>query len=351
MKEFIQEIRDFLTPKQPASWQTLLLLSLFSSFIAFFTTSIAQNIISSCGWIFLILAAWWFVYEPPIKKALTFPGIFTQIFIGPWIVAALICLFLFGSWGNYGQLTAITPPAFIVWPLLSAVIGLIPNFIKTNGDSKTPEFTWPGKDKRQGMVLFLMSHLLVACWFQFYFLLQGWLSVYPSLLSDDFTSSSFVVRVSNFDRGSPLGKDVLNTAEAQLRSRLEKQTWGEIERWFFENKAQKQWVNDLESDVSKQLTQRWRFFEGQLWDLQGKVTTDRFDTGAMYNVQLDAIWQGPSSQQSGYYLTKTCEITPSRQFYRKAGVTLPSSRVIGRLKCSEVSKPIEIKPDSKPVGT
>lgn len=349
MKELIQDLRKFLTPEQPSSWQTLLLLSLFSVLIAFFTSTPTQNFLASCGWVFLILATWWFIYEAPVKKALTFPGVFTEIFLGPWVVGAMICLFLFGSWGGLGQLTALTPVAFICWAPVSAAIAIAPNFIKTDPATKTPKFTWPKVDLRQGLVLFVLSHLLIACWFQFYFLLQGWLSVYPSLLAESFDHSAFVIKVQRDEKGTTKGKDLLNAAELELRDRLKQQSWGDIERWLFENNRQ-QWVKDLETKVEQQLQKRKPFGENNWWKLRGKVTTDTFDTGAMYNLQLDAVWQGPTSLPSGYYLSKRCELTPKREFFRKRGDLLPETRVVGQVKCKDVTQPIELKPESKATG-
>jgi Family of unknown function (DUF5357) len=345
MKVIFQQFREMLWPDQPASWQTLILLSLFSAFIAFFTTFPAQNIISSLGWVFLILGTWWFVVQEAVKKALTFNLVFSKVFLGSWIVGALICVFVFGSWGRFGTV-ALVPTAFICWPIVSGAIDLLSKFIKTDGETKTPKLALPEVKFRQGMLLFFLSHLLIACWFQFYFLLQGWLSTYPSILADDFSRSAFVYKVQ-FERPSSRGKDILTAAEAALNDRLSKSNWSEIERWLFENQRG-QWVKDLESRVEGQLRDRRLAGEDRWWTLQGQVKGDTFDTGAVYNLQLDAVWQGPSSQQAGYYLRKTCEITPRRTFTRRANSPIPDSRVVGRLKCSPPTDPKNIDPKDKP---
>ncbi|MBC7514923.1 MAG: DUF5357 family protein, partial [Alkalinema sp. FL-bin-369] len=98
MKDLIASFRGFLTPPQSASWQTLMLLSLFSVFIASFLTPMPQGFVSSWGWFFLITSVWWFVYQKDVKNSLTFNSIFCKIFVGPWIVSTLICFALFGIW-------------------------------------------------------------------------------------------------------------------------------------------------------------------------------------------------------------------------------------------------------------
>ena len=220
-----------------------MLLSLFSVVMAAFMSPAVQGIVSSCGWFFLIVAIWWFVHEKNVQSALSFDGVFTKIFLGPWIVASLIVLAVFGSWSGFANLLRVAPSAFICVAPLAALIALAPKFIKSSKE-KTPEFTIPATKDRQGMVLFVLSHLLIACWFQFYFLLQGWLNLYPSLLAEDFGRSSFVVRVQPNIQVSR-GREVLNAAESDLRDRLNNQNWSAIERWLFESKVSNQWTTDL----------------------------------------------------------------------------------------------------------
>ncbi len=337
MKDLVAALRGFLTPSQPASWQTLMLLSLFSVFIALFMTPIPQGFVSSCGWLFLITAVWWFVYEKNVKTALTFNGIFASVFLGPWIISILTCLALFGSWLSFAKLGGITPPMLICIAPLAALITIAPEFIKTNDATKTPEFTFPGAGKRQGMVLFVLSHFLVACWIQFYFLLQGWLALYPTILADDFSRSAFVVRVQPSIQSSR-GKDVLTAAENELRDRFSNQTWGETERWLFETKGNA-WVKELQTSVQKRLKDKPGVGEVNLWQLGAKVSGDTYDSGALYNLGLEATWTGPSADGKAYKVTKNCEVTPTRVFTRRANSSIPNSKMVGKLRCTDVNEP------------
>ncbi len=337
MKDLVAALRGFLTPSQPASWQTLMLLSLFSVFIALFMTPIPQGFVSSCGWLFLITAVWWFVYEKNVKTALTFNGVFSSVFLGPWIVSILTCLAVFGSWISFTKLGGITPPMLICIAPLAALITIAPEFIKTNDATKTPEFTFPGAGKRQGMVLFVLSHFLVACWIQFYFLLQIWLDRYPTILADDFSRSAFVVRLQPSIQSSR-GKDVLTAAENELRDRFSNQTWGETERWLFETKGNA-WVKELQTSVQNRLKDKPGVGEVNLWQLGAKVSGDTYDSGALYNLGLEATWTGPSAEGKAYKVTKNCEVIPTRVFTRRANNPVPNSKMVGKLRCTDVNEP------------
>jgi len=334
MKDLFASLRSFLTPKDLASWQTFMLLSIFSVVMGAFMSSAAQQIVSSFGWFFLIVAVWWFVYGKDVQSALTFNTIFIKVFLGPWIIASLIVLAVFGSWAGFANLSGVAPPAFICIAPLAAMIALAPKFIKSNKD-KTPEFTLPAVKDRQGMVLFVLSHLLIACWFQFYFLLQGWLNLYPSLMAEDFSRSSFVVRLQPNIQVSR-GREVLNAAESDLRDRLNNQNWSAIERWLFESKVSNQWITDLESNVQSRLRNKRGGGEMDLWTLSGKVDADTYDSGAYYNLVLNATWKGPTATQTPYTVSKRCELVPKRTFNRRDKSAIPETKVIGALNCSDV---------------
>jgi hypothetical protein len=334
MKDLFDSLRSFLTPKDSASWQTFMLLSLFSVVMAAFMSPAVQQFVSSFGWFFLIVAVWWFVYGKDVQAALTFNTIFTKVFLGPWIIASLIVLAVFGSWAGFANLLGVAPPAFVCVAPIAAIIALAPKFIKSSKD-KTPEFTIPAVKDRQGMVLFFLSHLLIACWFQFYFLLQGWLNLYPSLMAEDFSRSSFVVRVQPSFQVSR-GREVLNAAESDLRDRLNNQSWSAIERWLFESKVSNQWITDLESNVQSRLRNKLGGGEMDLWSLSGKVDADPYDSGAYYNLVLNATWKGPTATQAPYTVSKRCELIPKRMFNRRTKSAIPEAKVIGTLNCSDV---------------
>jgi hypothetical protein len=332
MKALVQDIQKQLTPPRWDAWQTMLLLAVFSAIMAAIAEPPVENFIASCGWIWLILSVWWFVYEN--KKALTFG----EWFIGPWVVGALIGGF-FAS--NFPIPIAIV---LILWAPLSAGIAILPTFIKSNGTTKEPEWSLPAMGKRQGALILVLTHLLIACWVQFYFLLQNWLTAYPSLQVENLDNSAFV---KNFwpDKAQSRGQTVLQVTEAALKDKLAPMDWPQVERWLLEfNKS----LPELETDVKRRMSNRpFRFAEDQWWGLAGRVI------GGEYDLELRAEWEGPTGDTRGHTVSKVCQINPKTVPVAPKAITvkpnnlkakdvissLPRFRTIAKIQCSAPSEP------------
>jgi len=332
MITILDQIRKRLKAPGWASWQTFISLSVFSVIVAGITNSPIQIIIANLGWLFLVIGIWWFTYDPIVKKKLTFNG----LFIGPWIVGAIMCLWLFGSWDG-----APTPASFISWPPVSALIWSTRRFIKGDPDKKTPTYTVPKPDDRQDIVLMLLSNLIISCWFQLHFLLQDWLIAYPTIRSDDFSRSAFVVKLYPENTSNTGGITLLNAAEQSLKTRLEGKPWADVERWLSPEQLNQE-IPRLAADAQKQMP---RSSENNLWDLRGRVLPD-----SQYTLELQAIWQGPSARTEGYYITKACQISQGRKLGPPAtvdpGSSAPSPR-LGTVKCEAPSQPRPIPPQTQ----
>lgn len=340
VNQVFKQVRDRVKLPQWASWQTLLFLSIFSVIMAALTTpatpQIAQRIISSFGWLFLILSVWWFVYEPPVKKKLTF-----YIFLGPWIVGALICVYLFGT--IEGRAVP-TQTALFSWPPISALIWSSPKFIKSDPNTKSPIYTNPTKAHRQDIILVILANLIISCWFQFSFQIQDWIAKNPSLQAEDFSRSGFVWQPQRFDRDTALsrGADVLNAAAQSVRTELEGKPWGQVERWLTDLDLQ---VPRLREQVKAQLP---RSSQPDLWKLNAEVTS------AVYDLKLQALWQRPNARQASYELTRTCRIAPVRRerpapefrFNDSNVPAIAQARVqeVGTVQCGAISAPKQIQP-------
>jgi hypothetical protein len=340
INDVFKEMQKLMKPPQWASWQTLIFLSIFSAIVAALTTSpqpqIAQRIISSFGWLFLVLGVWWFIYEPNVKKKLTF----FNLFLGPWIVGALICVWFFGT--VEGR-TIPTQAAFISWPPISSIIWASPKFVKSDSKTKSPVYTNPNKGHRQDIILVLLSNLILSCWFQFYFQINTWMAQYPSLRADNLSRSAFVWRPAQFDRAAAMsrGADMLNIAAQEVRTDLEGKPWSEVERWL-EQLEPKQ-LPDLQQRVRSQLPQ---VTEAKLWNLNASVISDAYD------LQLRAIWTGPTSRPGGYELSRTCRISQSRRqgppaqfnFNNSAPpATAPTTpKLVGTVQCGAIAQPKQI---------
>ena len=119
------ELKTLLQPLFPDkyfSWQTLLLLSLFSLFVAAAIEFTGEGslraiaLLTNFSWIFFIFTVWWALEENPIK-------IF-GFSINPWITSVVICLFLFKPWTDTRLRWALT-----CWPLISTGVLALPQFV------------------------------------------------------------------------------------------------------------------------------------------------------------------------------------------------------------------------------
>ncbi|PSB30851.1 DUF5357 family protein [Stenomitos frigidus] len=326
--EIFKELRKTLTPPKPDSWQSLLWISIFSWAMSLLPESLfIQGFIATCAWFFLIPGVHWFLHEEKfevfklkinVKKGLTVNG----IWLGPWITGALVCLLLFSELPE-NRISI----GFICWPPISAIIAALPKFIAVGPHYKTPD-----PAGRQELVILLLTNLLVSCWFQLFFLTQSWLVDYPSLLTEDLSRSAFVVKFTG-NRPSSRGATILDQAETIVKEQLDGQPWSQAERWLFDLKPRMQQV---EATVMSRLP---LVKENELWQLDGQVLPR-----TEYQLQLMAIWQGPSADGSGYYLMKPCQITRLSDPRRSLARTVTSTQ-IARVTCDAVTTPKAGQPD------
>ncbi len=331
LDEIFKQLRKTLTPPKPDSWQTLLWISIFSWAMSLLPESFfVQGFIATCAWFFLIPGIHWFMHEEKfevfdltinIKKGLTING----IWLGPWLTGALVCLLLFS-----GLPEARVSVAFVCWAPISAMIAALPKFIAMGPKYKTPD---PGA--RQELVILLLTNLLLSCWLQLFFLTQSWLVDYPSLLTEDLSKSAFVVKLAS-DRPTSRGVLILDQAETVVKEQLDGQTWSQVERWLFDLKPQMQ---RLENTVMSRLPP---LKENELWHIDGRVLPR-----TEYQLQMMAVWQGPSADGTGYHLVKPCQITRIPDTRRSIARTVASTQ-IARVTCDVVTPPKAGQPD---VGT
>lgn len=276
-----------------------------------------KEILIDFGWIFVILGVYWATYTAIFlrvdydakekKDGFTF---------GPWITGVLVSIYLFGILRDqllYGSVkSGISAEALIYWPLISAVISALPDFLKEKEEGGVT-FKKPGLQQRQNLVILFGTQLLLSCWFQFNFLLQNWVVQYPSMLSDDFRQSAFVVK-HTFNQVPPTrGIDILDKMEGKLKNQLDRKTWPQIERLLLPEERNK-WLKTLEAQTKKELAQSP---EDNLWTVAHNVTSKK----SGYNLELQAIWQGPRSEVKNKFLTKSCEI--NQVFPQRTPATKP----------------------------
>jgi drug/metabolite transporter superfamily protein YnfA len=327
--KFLLNIYDWLQknvrPPSAFSWETLILLSVFSYYMSVLSTDFVRNLLANFGWIFLIFGVFWGTtaagqlrigYKDKQKDG--FP-------LSPWITGALVSVYIFGGpTGEVGR------EALIYWPVISAIIAALPDFLGERFTLKAPPL-----QKRQNLVVLFGTQILLSCWLQFYFVIQNWLVQYPSLVADDFHQSAFVVKwESPLSPPAPRGALILESMEPKLRDQLNARPWSEVERSLLPKERQKL-INAIAQQTKQQISP---IQEDNLW----QVTSNVSSRGSGYNLELRTSWQGPRSERLGdYSLTKSCQIN---QVYRQANAatkpinTTQASRSapISQVQCKEV---------------
>jgi hypothetical protein len=329
LSKIFQDIFKLIIFKKWDSAKTLIWLSVFSWAVSLLTGSFVQSFIAFCGWLFLIPGIHWLMYEEKkIKEFLTLE----KIFIGPWITGALICFFLFATPENLPAIMVVS------WPLMSAMIAALPKFIQSG-----PVYKIPAPPIRQDLIIMVLFNLLLSCWLQLCYSTQFWLAQYPSLRADNLANSSFVVKTQSNESADSQGLDILRQAEAALKESLQGQSWSQVERWLvnFDDR-----IRDLNGQIIDRLPAK---AENAYWQVEGLVLAGE------YNVQLFAVWKGPSSNTLGYYLAKTCQISQvvpadlktTSQTQSTAERVAPNNAQVGTAKvsCGSVTRPIKGQPD------
>lgn len=300
-------LKNFKPPKI-WSWQTLILASVIVGVAAIVFTAFLPILAIVSGLLLIIGVAWYTTKEP-----ITIQG----ISIGSWVTGALICLLLFGIWGNPGLL----PAALVAWPLVSVAVAAIPEFWHEGLKLKTPN-----PEVRQNLTILLLINLLLSCWILFGFILQGWLQAYPSIAADELGRSFFVNKVVFGSDRVPRGALVLDAVESRLRNQIDGKVWPDVERWLLN-------ANNRVVKLSEEVRQKElpTVEEDALWEYGADVSPR--DSG--YNLNLLANWRGPGTRVEGYHLRKSCRVTLSR----RRGVAAGSPVSLSDLQCSPVSQP------------
>jgi hypothetical protein len=322
MDDLFGQLKSALISPKWDSWQTLILISIFSWAVSLLTILEGfQRLIVWIAWVFLIPGIHWFLHEEKfklqkdleinIKKSLTF----NKLFIGPWITGALVCLFLFRS-----VIDIPVSALLILWPTISVLISALPKFVAGVG----PKYSLPEKPEvRQQLINLLLSNLLISCWFQLHFLTQQWLAQYPSVLTENLNRSSFVVQLSPVDRPRPRGYTILEQASALLEADLEGQSWSQVEQWLLNQEDQ------IAALQPRTLEQANRIKEDEFWKLQGLMLPGE------YNLELAIVWLGPTRDGIPYHFKRTCQINQVSN--AQAIRTTPGGSIV-QVQCGPISQ-------------
>lgn len=194
-KQISNDLWPILKPPRLFSWQSLFLCSLLIwglSFVAGYFNLEQQQSLATWGFLLLTLGGvFWAIEQKPL--------IIRGISMGPWLAAVLVSTFIY----RYLNQVVGSPArdalyvAAIVWPLIAALLKIIPDLIRTK-----PRLGLAVKPiDRTGLAIFLMMHFMIAFWIRFGFMVQDWAIADPSLASGDpnlYRTSMFVVPLDLF---------------------------------------------------------------------------------------------------------------------------------------------------------
>jgi len=322
VNNLLRTIFEIFNPDTAFSWQTLIGLSVFSWAMSFLATNIFTIILASFSWWFLILGVYWATTS---NKDISIG----KILLSPWITGALVTIYIVGI--VTGELPAY---ALVIWPLISAIIAALPTCLGENFKPKIPD-----RDKRQPLVWLFTSQLILSSWFQFYFLVQDWLIQYPTLASDTFEKSAFVVRLSTDESRQrlPRGTTILDLVASRLEEQLNNQEWSDIEQILLLREREQliEQIDQIATQVRQEIASP-DIKEDNLWKVRlGEISLR--ESG--YNLELKAFWEGPRSQTQANLLTKSCQIiSVNRQ--TDIGISLVSQVECDPVEGWRVAEPI-----------
>lgn len=314
MDIFLKIWKDFLdivTPPRAFSWQTFILLSVFSWQMSYFATDWVQNFIASFGWIFLIFGVAWLTTENPIK-------INDRLSLSPWFTGALMAVFFFRD-HRIGTFHL----AWISFPIFATIVAAIPTFFTDDLRPIRP------KDADIEKIVFLtLANGIISCWISFHFLIQDYLLEYPTVLQDNFQRSAFVNPVETNTLFLPRGVVILNFIESRLLEAINQKPWSEVERWLLEKEQNLQMIKQ------EFLQQVAPLDEDTWWRLNHQTTS--IQNG--YELVLKAIWVGPRSQDPMYFVEKRCQIQRRGTVASLGNSLVQSSDIsIGEVVCQAVT--------------
>lgn len=320
----MQTITDFLRKKALDSWkgleksikppiifsyQTLILLSIYSLLLGLLTTGFTNRAIIACGWMFFLLGTAWSLNEKPIRI-----GSFLLNF---WIMAVLICIFVFG----YILEDLFQPELWVTLPLVVMLIMTINEF--TNPKL---QFQIPNVVICQKLFTQLAIHLLISCWMQFFIVVNDIIESYPVLVREDFGNSVFVNKLPFLPAPKSRGEVALESVVTVVKERLDNQSWQTIES-LLEPTNREQWIGEI-----------WQRFlptnpntlpinsntkENSLWEF----TTSAIPENNGYLLALITEWQGPRAGAGKVSFVSNCEIRraiePFTEPFRKPSTELP----------------------------
>lgn len=275
--------RKNLLPPQLIHWKTAILIGIFLLLMSALETKNQnlKNILIDSSWLLITIGVGWRTNQPPF--------VIRGISISPWIIGALISIFLSGKLPLNRQSLAI-----IFWPLISVCLAAIIRFIQSGAKLQNPLPL-----VRPIFLIIILTHVLISCWLAFHFIIQGWLEEYPSLLAEDFSKSGFVISLKAPTLTNSRGMLMIKLMEQQLNIKTCNQSWEKVEEWLISMSRKEIFMRN---EIFKKIP---HLRENSHWKLETQIIQGQ----SRYQIKLLAIWDGPSTKPGGYTMSKSCEVT------------------------------------------
>lgn len=291
MAKFFGFLFKLVKPPQFNSWQTFTALAVF-----FFISAIAAN-----DFLREVLAFTSFIC---LGIGVTWAGLEQSWVITPWLTSAFICLFLRGLFN-------ISPQILLLgWLPGAACLAIIPHCVRS-------DFSWhpPNLASRRYLTILFASQLLLTCWLEFFFVVQGWIVAYPSLLVDDFSQSLFVRQVQMGTEPLPRSIQLLNLLRPAIEMQLGNKDWPTMERWLQQLYTVPHRMDDLV--VPALAKADWpNLPENEFWQVTA-IASPSPDRPDGYQLRWIAQWTGPRSpaaeENNPYDSDLLCTLYPENQ--------------------------------------
>jgi hypothetical protein len=225
-----KKVQKVILPPKVVHWKTPLLISVLLALlsVAAVTDVPTRTTIADLSWLSFVISMGLVTSQKPF--------LIYEVSISPWITSALIGLWLLVRLPLENRHIA-----WIAGPLIAIVI--LAAIGIWNSESKWERI----KSLVQPQFLIItLTHVLIACWFAFHFLIQGWLQQYPSILSQNLKHSDYIVTFQGPRINPSRGVTVLNEMEKYLKDQAQSKPWPQIEqtlididneRFFLKNEA------------------------------------------------------------------------------------------------------------------
>jgi hypothetical protein len=143
-----------------------------------------------------------------------------------------------------------------------------------------------------------LIHLLFSCWFGFHFLIQGWIQQYPSVLSQDFRQSDYVVTFQQPTINRSRGVVILNAMERYLQNEARTKPWPQVEQMLIDIDNERFFLKNQALQTTGLVP------EDGSWDVKTSIVQGE----SRYQLEMQATWLGLVFRPEIYSFTKSCEV-------------------------------------------